>query len=171
MIIGTVAYSGHLPIWLDTEATGECSQRKKLFKFEAMWTGELDCQKLMEEVWMPGVNENIIETFKREWLNAAGSWNRVKFGNVQLKLQQPKNKLQKLIERDPTCQNKETYHVVDQEVQKWLEMKETKTQSSFTLKLYKEKGKIRLQSWKIKGNWEGNEEINQIIIQYFQELF
>lgn len=40
---GTIAYSNHLPIWLELEDSCRHRERKRLFHFETMWIGEVDC--------------------------------------------------------------------------------------------------------------------------------
>lgn len=79
-----------LPIWLDTEATRDFSRGKNLFKFEVMRVGESDCQKIVEEVWKPCFNENIIENIQKRVAKCGRQldvWNKVKFDNLQCILQ------------------------------------------------------------------------------------
>lgn len=46
-------YSDHYTIWLETTSPVSVRHRYRPFKFEAMWVGEKQCSKIIEEVWEP----------------------------------------------------------------------------------------------------------------------
>ncbi|XP_042968981.1 uncharacterized protein LOC122301651 [Carya illinoinensis] len=49
---GFAAYSDHLPIWLELEGDTTLHYRKKkLFRFEEMWVGNLDCEAIIKDTW------------------------------------------------------------------------------------------------------------------------
>ncbi|KAF5459759.1 hypothetical protein F2P56_019679 [Juglans regia] len=52
---GVVAYSDHLPIWVNLEGPTFPRYVKKSFKFEAMWVGEKACEDIIKGIWEKGV--------------------------------------------------------------------------------------------------------------------
>ncbi|XP_042962668.1 uncharacterized protein LOC122296939 [Carya illinoinensis] len=55
VVHGFAAYSDHLPIWLELEGdTNFLHRKKKLFRFEEMWVGNLDCEAIIKDTWQMG---------------------------------------------------------------------------------------------------------------------
>ncbi|KAG2725248.1 hypothetical protein I3760_01G056800 [Carya illinoinensis] len=81
---GVVAYSDHLPIWVVFEGVEESPKFKKLFKFEAMWVGEPNCEDIIKSLWSnasPQSNMSTVAMIKDSGTHL-GTWNRHTFGNV-----------------------------------------------------------------------------------------
>lgn len=55
---GTVAYSDHLPLWVEKEPMVKRRSKHKIFLFEAIWTHETDCQRIIEQIWDKAVNNS-----------------------------------------------------------------------------------------------------------------
>lgn len=53
-----MAYSDHLHIWLELEGGALPRPRKRLFQFEAMWVGEKECERIIENSWKNDADRN-----------------------------------------------------------------------------------------------------------------
>lgn len=92
---GSATYSDHLPIWLNTEGSTKHMKIKRPFRFEAIWVGEDEYQRIIENSWgMSQPNDPLEDVMLRiqQCSEKFMVWNKTKFGNVQKTLRQPKTK-------------------------------------------------------------------------------
>ncbi|XP_042962454.1 uncharacterized protein LOC122296722 [Carya illinoinensis] len=98
VIHGLVAYSDHLPIWIELEGdTGIPVKKKKLFRFEEMWIGNSQCEAIIKDQWRMGHAHSSmkeVEGMIRESGVKLQLWNSNCFGHVQKKLQKSKSPLE-----------------------------------------------------------------------------
>lgn len=96
---GLAAYSYHIPLWLDTDGHQVSSQGPRPFRLEAMWLGEKECTRIIEDVWSHSGEqyslENILDNINR-CDSRISIWNKSCFGNVQDKQKKAKDKLIKI---------------------------------------------------------------------------
>lgn len=83
---GHAPYSDYSPIWLETVGSLPIRRGSRPFKFEAMWVGESECEKIIEHVWQSCPPIKSVEEIPNlvsncgSWLK---TWNKTSFGNVQ----------------------------------------------------------------------------------------
>lgn len=85
------SYSDHLPIWLDVMGVINRRRRPKPFRFEAMWLGEEDCAQIVKYSWRQSVSHNCLQGVMLSIYGCSSKlqlWNKVKFGKVQVNLQE-----------------------------------------------------------------------------------
>ncbi|XP_041025501.1 uncharacterized protein LOC121265903 [Juglans microcarpa x Juglans regia] len=51
---GLVAYSDHVPFWVNTEGDGGKIRSQRQFRFEEMWVGEQTCEDIIRATWRRG---------------------------------------------------------------------------------------------------------------------
>lgn len=45
---GSIAYSDHLPLWMDMKGKYSVTQGPRPFRFESMWLGEVGCSEIVK---------------------------------------------------------------------------------------------------------------------------
>ncbi|KAF5468190.1 hypothetical protein F2P56_012365 [Juglans regia] len=187
---GSVSYSDHLPIWLNTEGVSQYDRRKKMFRFESMWVGHEECEAIIKDVWQNEEGRgNMVATMRRvkECNSKLDNWNRTRFGLVHKNLAKAKDKLQTLQEEDPNCVEAENLKAPRKEVQLWLERdellwkqrsrvlwlhsgdKNSKYLHSKASQRKKRNFIVKLQD--SEGRWREGAQRDSLIIDYFQTLF
>lgn len=85
VIHGLVAYSDHIPIWVDMEGIVEHTKAKRLFKFEAMQVGDQACEEIIKESWGRCASQSniseVMDSIKHCGIKL-NDWNRQSFGHV-----------------------------------------------------------------------------------------
>ncbi|XP_041011306.1 uncharacterized protein LOC121255085 [Juglans microcarpa x Juglans regia] len=122
-----VAYSDHLPLWIDTDEGLVYNFGKKLFRFEAMWVGDKECANIIEKGWNNVGGPNSLYEIMGKVSKCAEDltlWNQSRFGNVQKELHNVKLRLKELQDADPTFLKVSEQQLARAEVQKWLERDE-----------------------------------------------
>ncbi|XP_042950087.1 uncharacterized protein LOC122282202 [Carya illinoinensis] len=148
---GVVAYSDHIPLWLDTEGALFRRRSRRLFRFEAMWVGETECSSIIERVWGRRHGPISLDQIMGRFSSCAtelGRWNKASFGHVQKNLATAKRRLQCLEENDSGPHRLEEHKQACLEVQKWLERDEL--------------------MWKQRSR---GDQMDVLITEYFQTLF
>ena len=166
-------------------------RRQHLFRFEAMWIKEEECDGVVKEAWERGRSLGSQNHFGRcmnECHSSLQSWNSTNFGHVGWKIASLTKKLQWLECLPGGGANMEEIHVTKVELNKlflteeeiwkqrsrncWLQSGDSNT--SF----FHEKASKRHQRNTItrlldsNGIWQDDEEImGHILVEYFQELF
>ncbi|KAF7835257.1 cAMP-regulated phosphoprotein-like protein [Senna tora] len=96
----TAGESDHLPVLMETDyaITPNRRRRKKIFRFEKMWTTKEECKTIIEEAWrsfipiggVPAVTGKL-EAVKSELTK----WNNEEFGNVDRRIRNLQSSLQR----------------------------------------------------------------------------
>lgn len=55
-----VAYSDHIPLWIDTNGGLIRRRGNQPFRFETMWVGEMECSSIVERIWNGGKGEVLL---------------------------------------------------------------------------------------------------------------
>ncbi|KAF5463276.1 hypothetical protein F2P56_019199 [Juglans regia] len=124
---GVVAYSDHLPIWLNLEGASASHNSQKSFKFEAMWVGEVECEEIIKGVWercAAPASMNVLSGLIKECGDQLQGWNKQGFGNVQTQLNKAQRSLCNLQDMDPGLVSNDALNAARSKVQLWLERKE-----------------------------------------------
>lgn len=83
---GFVAYSDHISLILDIErvTNHRAYGNTKPFRFEAMWIGNVEYKKIIEENWKNRMTNELME-FVLHYLHGDNlkQWNIISFGHVQ----------------------------------------------------------------------------------------
>ena len=166
-------------------------KRQRLFKFEAMWIKDEECEAVVKEAWEKGRilgDQNQFGRCMDECRSSLQSWNRTNFGHVDRKIASLSKKLQCLECLPRGKANMEEIHDTKGELNRMLSAKEEmwkqrlrncwlKSRDSNT-SFFHEKASKRHQRNTItrlldsNGNWQDKEDImGHILVEYFQELF
>ncbi|XP_035551721.1 uncharacterized protein LOC118349890 [Juglans regia] len=83
---------------IDAMLEGPQSRRggAKPFRFEAMWIGETECSRIIQQEWLAAISSNGMQGVMDCIYSCSSKlqrWNKSKFGKVQVKLKEAKHKL------------------------------------------------------------------------------
>ena len=166
-------------------------RRKRLFRFEAMWIKEDECDEVVKNAWERGRILESQNQFRRcllECRSSLQSWNSTKFGHVGRNIASLSKKLQWLECLPGGELNMAEIHATKVELNKLLSAEEVmwKQRSrncwlqsgNRNTSFFHEKASKRHQQNTISrlkdanGIWQDEEEtMGNILVEYFQELF
>ncbi|CAM8905994.1 unnamed protein product [Rhodiola kirilowii] len=180
--------SDHQLLVLDTE--NKCIMRKqRLFRFEVMWFDHPDFAGMMNEFWDKTEDRSGRWSLNlRRCKERLKDWNRSSFGNVQKRIEHLKRELEVIRTKVRNQETMEMERCIIEELDRWLAREETMwMQRSRALwmeygdrntKFFHAKASGRKQkNWIFKlkdsqGNLhEGEEEIMEIVTEYFSNIF
>ncbi|XP_042974757.1 uncharacterized protein LOC122306396 [Carya illinoinensis] len=84
VVHGMAAYSNHLPV-ICYSSSEKRSTRGKLFRFEAKWAKDEDCERVIADSWKCDIGDNPMNRFKTQVEACSQNithWNKIKFGRV-----------------------------------------------------------------------------------------
>lgn len=123
VIHGSVAYSDHLPIWIELEGEN-IKKRPKLFRFETMWVGEKGCDDIVKEIRRRVDSKNDMEDIMNKLFECGqrlDRWNQAQFGRMHVNLRNAQQRLQVMQDSDLKFADKEGHVAARKEVKLWLE--------------------------------------------------
>ncbi|XP_042965942.1 uncharacterized protein LOC122299620 [Carya illinoinensis] len=190
VIHGSVAYSDHTPLWVDTTGYQTSRRGHRPFRFESMWSGEEGCSKLIKEAWRERSKGDGIKTLM-QWTQMVGEklkvWNKKSFGNVKVKLAEAKENLSQLQKKDPVGLNSQENMSAREEVNKWLGREEEmwhqrskalwiqagdQNSRYFHSKASHRKKKNTIKRLQDEQNqWKEGRDMEELVVNYFQQLF
>ncbi|XP_042950313.1 uncharacterized protein LOC122282426 [Carya illinoinensis] len=124
---GNVAHSDHIPILFESSNFQPMPRRPKQFHLEAMWVGEEQCERIIEQVWSErGGNRGMEDLLNL--IQGCGQqlkiWNRHSFGLVKKKLNEARAELEKAQFSHSHDPNPKGLSQAINKVQLWLEREE-----------------------------------------------
>ncbi|XP_042944657.1 uncharacterized protein LOC122278542 [Carya illinoinensis] len=190
VIHGSVAYSDHTPLWVDTTRYQISRRGHRPFRFESMRLGEEGCSKPIKEAWRERSKGDGIKTLM-QWTQKVGEklkvWNKKSFGNVKVKLAEAKENLCQLQKKDPVGFNSQENMSVREEVNKWLGREEEmwhqrskalwiqagdQNSRYFHSKASHRKKKNTIKRLQDEQNqWKEGRDMEELVVNYFQQLF
>ncbi|XP_042972966.1 uncharacterized protein LOC122304767 [Carya illinoinensis] len=166
------------------------STRGKLFRFKAMWAEDEDCERVVADSWKSRIGDNPMNRFKTQVEACSQSltrWNKIKFGRVQKKIQQARDHLQQVQDRDPYHIQVELHQEARNQLQIWLEREEIlwhQRAKSLWLQggdqnteYFHQKASLKRSKKWIKGlkdesgEWQAGQGRDAVIMNYFKNLF
>ena len=166
-------------------------QKKKIFRFEEMWLSDKGCSDTIEAVWLSSdfdhTNHQVLKKLEKCGVELT-KWSRENFGNVRNELEK---KRRQLAEAEMVAMNfglnirvrglkDEIEILLDKENWMWLQCSKTlwAVQGDRNTRFFHSKATNRYRKnfiHKLRntdGQWSANnEEVADILIQYYKELF
>lgn len=187
---GSISHSDHLPIWVEIGDKLFRRYRPRPFRFEAMWMKEKECVEIIKECWGNTGRSTCCQEVM-QFINSCSSslqlWNKSKFGNVDSKLKEAKQKLAFIQNRDSVVLNIYDVDLAFAEVQKWLDKKEIMwkqrsrarwlAKGDQNAKFFHAKATQRIKKNTIlrlkddNDNWLEKEQCEMLILNHFTNMF
>ncbi|XP_021730636.1 uncharacterized protein LOC110697570 [Chenopodium quinoa] len=88
-----ICHSDHAAVLLKFGQKNECNRKGKLFRFEALWLLNEECNKVVSNAWVCGVTKPIHKRITRVG-EGLSSWAGHKLGNIKKRIKKAEKKLQ-----------------------------------------------------------------------------